>query len=254
MPEPPRPGPLALVGSGEYLPVMEDTDRALLEQVGGAVPRVVVLPTAAGLEEPGSPARWARMGLDHFRRLGAHVEAVPILRRDDALDPRWSALLEGANLVYFSGGDPRHLVETMRDTPAWEAIHRRHLAGAALAGCSAGAMAVCALIPGALRMLASTEHPEWRPALGMVPNLAVLPHFDRMARFTGPDGLDRALAALPAGTILLGIDEDTALVRGLDPGDPDTWEVTGRQSVSVYAGQVPPLRYTAGERLTLPPR
>lgn len=250
-----RPGPLALVGSGEYLPVMEETDRALLERVGGAATaRAVVLPTAAGLEEPGSPARWAQLGIDHFRRLGARVEAVPILRRDDALDPRWPDLLEAADLVYFSGGDPRHLVETMRGTPAWEAIRRRHLAGAALAGCSAGAMAVCTLIPSAVRMPASTERPEWRPALGLLPGLAVLPHFDRMARFAGPDGLDRALAALPAGTILLGIDEDTALVRGLDAGDPDAWQVSGRQGVSVYAGPVPPLRYAAGDRLTLPLR
>lgn len=42
-------GLIALLGSGEYLPVMDDVDRYLLENCGanGRKPRVVCLPTAA---------------------------------------------------------------------------------------------------------------------------------------------------------------------------------------------------------------
>ena len=106
-------GPIALVGSGEYLRQMEDVDRLLLEHVGGASARVVVLATAAGLEPPVSPQRWTRMGVEHFARLGARAEPVGILVRDDAFDPQWLPLLEAADFIYFSGGSPQHLIQTM---------------------------------------------------------------------------------------------------------------------------------------------
>ncbi len=57
-------GLIALVGAGEYLPVMEDIDRYLLDsvKVDGRAPRVVCLPTAAGQEETralGAGQEWA---------------------------------------------------------------------------------------------------------------------------------------------------------------------------------------------------
>lgn len=52
-----RSGALALVGSGEYLPQMDQIDRFLLDTIGGAAgAKVVLLPTASGLEL-GSPER-----------------------------------------------------------------------------------------------------------------------------------------------------------------------------------------------------
>src|SRR6476661_7464628 len=101
------PGALALVGSGEYTRAMNETDLALLDTVGEPpAARVVVLPTAAGLEDPSSPARWARMGVGHFTDLGARVQAAMILNRTDAEDPQWLPMLEEANFIYFSGGNP----------------------------------------------------------------------------------------------------------------------------------------------------
>src|SRR5947199_10378074 len=87
-----KPGALALVGSGEFTPAMRDTDSLLLNTLGGAAKaRVVVLPTAAGLEDPSSPERWARMGVEHFSALGAPVQAAMILNRAGAEDDaqRW---------------------------------------------------------------------------------------------------------------------------------------------------------------------
>src|SRR5689334_15300703 len=118
-----RPGALALVGSGEYTPAMNETDLALLDTLGGpGSARVVVLPTAAGLEEPASPRRWANMGLDHFKSLGSDVHEAMILNRAGAGDPRWLPVLEDANFYYFSGGNPAHVVDSMQGTPAWEVI------------------------------------------------------------------------------------------------------------------------------------
>jgi cyanophycinase len=224
------PGPVALVGSGEFLRVMDDTDAALSDCLGGAAEtRVAVIPTASGLEEPESPARWARMGLEHFTRLGAKAEAVPILNRPDAHDPRMLASLEAANFYYFSGGNPLHLIETMRDTPAWSIIARRHAEGAALAGCSAGAMAICGQTS-RFRGLREDERPAWTPALGVLPRLIVVPHYDRIASFIGDEAAERLVRNVPAGAILLGIEEDTALVRLGAAG----WRVMGQRRVWMF--------------------
>jgi cyanophycinase len=247
------PGPVALVGSGEYLPVMEEIDRLLLERVGGPEARVVILPTAAGLEDPGSPARWVQMGLDHFRRLGAQVEAAVILVREHAFEQRWLSLLESADFVYFSGGDPRHLVATMTGTPAWEVIRRRHAAGAALAGCSAGAMAFCGLTASP-RAVAAHREAQWATGLGLLPRLIVLPHFDRMGGFVGQETLDRIVRAAPAHTTLLGIDEDTALIHWNPPREPGAlteWQVLGRQTVAVFGDEGQRAVYRSGESVAL---
>ncbi|HEY1292470.1 MAG TPA: Type 1 glutamine amidotransferase-like domain-containing protein [Chloroflexota bacterium] len=244
-----RAGPIALVGSGEYLPQMEEVDRVLLEHVGGRSARVVVLPTAAGLETPASPRRWAQAGVGHFTRLGARAEAANILVRDDAFDQRWLALLQSADFIYFSGGSPRHVIETFVDSPAWEVIRARHAAGAVLAGCSAGAMAFgrFTLQP---RRLWSTEPDDgvppadtWYPALGLVPNLVVLPHFDRWIARMGPTTLTHLAGSLAQDLTLIGVDEDTALVR-FDASS--AWQVMGRQSVSIIDAERGRLPYAAG--------
>ncbi len=132
-----RPGAIALVGSGEYTPAMSEIDRLLLDSLAAPrAARVALLPTASGLEE-GMPERWNRMGAEHFAALGAQVAPLMLLTRDDAADPQIVAALRAANLFYFSGGDPQHLVATLRGTPAWDAICARHASGAVIAGCSA---------------------------------------------------------------------------------------------------------------------
>ncbi len=247
-------GAVALAGSGEYTPAMRETDLALLATVGGpAAARVVVLPTAAGREAPESPARWARMGLEHFAALGAAVEAALILQRSDAEDPRWLPLLEAADFYYFSGGDPGHVVATLRDTSAWAAIRRRHAAGAVLAGCSAGAMAFGGWTP----RRPSLGHGTCEPGLGVLPHLVTLPHFDQMGRFLAPRVVGLAGRSLPSDVIVVGVDENTALLRRAAEGadGPVRWEVSGRQTVTVFGGpdRTTKTVYQTGDVVPLPP-
>src|SRR5512139_2795216 len=119
-------GLIALVGSGEYLPVMDDVDRYLLDSLNlnGRRPRVVCLPTAAGKEGEQSVNRWSNMGIQHFNKLGADVQALPIVDRASADDVQYESILENADLIYFSGGDPSYLYSTMKDTCAWFAANR----------------------------------------------------------------------------------------------------------------------------------
>src|SRR5579875_2862711 len=109
-------GSVALAGSGEFLPVMEPVDRALLE---GRPPRAAFLPTAAALEGDERVGYWLDLGERHFAAMGVEPVPVDVRTRDDAHDPELVARLEGVGLVYLSGGSPRHLADTLRDTPMW---------------------------------------------------------------------------------------------------------------------------------------
>jgi cyanophycinase len=232
------PGPLALVGSGEYLPVMAGVEGRLLD---GRAPRYVQLPTAAAPEGEQSLQRWLDLGAAQAERLG--VEQVPVVVRDrgEADAPELAALVEGAGLVYLSGGNPLYLAQTLRGTRVWAAIDAAWRSGAALAGCSAGAMALTGWVPS---IRGPRRDPD--PGLAVVPALRVLPHFDKMLDWV-PDLLTRAVADVPAGTTVVGIDEDTAIVDLTGAGH--TWQVHGRQQAWVLSASGR-RGYPAGSTLT----
>lgn len=237
-------GPLALLGSGEYTPAMDETDRALLAALGRSHPRVALIPVASGLE-PGGPQHWNGMGVRHFDTLGVEPVPVPFVTRADADTPAVLDALRGADLFYFSGGNPEHLVESLHGTQAWAMITAAHAAGAAIAGCSAGAMMLGAHTI-RVRAVAAGQPPRWIAAMGVVAPLVVMPHFDRMSGFIGAELFRSILASAPVGAQLVGVDEDTALVR-LSPGRP--WQVSGRQSVSLIAPDGTVTVYHVGQQL-----
>lgn len=217
-------GLIALVGSGEYLPVMEDVDRHLLQSLNlnGRKPRVVCLPTAAGREGDGSVDRWSSMGVTHFEKLGAEARALPIIDRQSADDPRWESFLENADLIYFSGGDPGHLHQTMNGSRAWNAAQRAWECGAVYAGCSAGAMILAKRMP--RFRLAQTQK-----GFGIVPAEFIIPHFDAIPAMFKPIVL-ALMGRLKADERMIGVDEDTALVGTLG----GEWKVMGQSRVHVF--------------------
>ena len=233
-------GLINLVGSGEYLPVMKDVDRYLLESLNitGRQPRVVCLPTAAGREGDSSVNRWSSMGIQHFQELGADVEAVPIIDRDSAEDRRWEPLLENADLIYFSGGDPGYLYQTMKDSRAWAAAQRAWDCGAIYAGCSAGAMILAKRMP-SFRLAGTQE------GFGIVPATFIVPHFDAIPGIWKPIvfGLQRQLKK---GERMIGVDENTALIGKLG----GEWVVKGKSKVHVFTRDGK-MSYAEGQTLTI---
>ena len=107
------PGPVALVGAGEFLPSMSSFDASLLATTGVARPRVVILPTASFPDGEPVFKRWAEMGVAHFAGLGAEVEPVMVRDRSDADDPAAVQAVGEADLVYLSGGKPSYLLEAL---------------------------------------------------------------------------------------------------------------------------------------------
>jgi cyanophycinase len=233
-------GLISLVGSGEYLPVMNEIDCYLLESLdlNGRKPRVACLPTAAGREGDSSVNRWLSMGTQHFQELGADVSPVRITDRDSANDPQWEPILENADLIYFSGGDPSYLYETMKGSSAWQAALRAWERGAVYAGCSAGAMILGKRMP-SFRLAGTQE------GFGVVPATFIVPHFDAIPGIWKPIvyGLQRQLKK---GERMIGVDENTALIGRLGGG----WSVKGKGKVHILArdGKT---SYADGQTLTL---
>lgn len=220
-------GLIALLGSGEYLPVMDDVDRHLLANCGavGRKPRVACLPTAAGDEGPKSVTRWSTMGVEHFTRLGADAQAIPVINRDSANDPAHAAAVENADLIYFSGGDPGYLYRTLKESLVWQAALKAWGRGAVYAGCSAGAM------------ILGTEMPDFRAmgirsmaAFGLIPVSSVMPHFNAMPLF-GKPLVATLRRRLDPHEIMIGIDEDTAIVGKLG----GKWTVMGKSKAHVFS-------------------
>ncbi len=235
-------GLIALVGAGEYLPVMNDVDRHLLAPVvsNGRTPQVVCLPTAAGEEGDESVGRWLRMGKEHFEALGAQVHPLPIIDRASADDPQYEPILEGADLIYFSGGNPLYLYETMNGSRAWSAAQKAWARGSIYAGCSAGAMILAKRLPNFRRLGAGTV-----AGFGLIDADYVMPHFDHAGPFKFLVSLLRR--GMKDGEYMLGIDEDTALIGTKG----EEWKVMGastvhlitRKSDQVFsAGEVVPLQ------------
>ncbi len=235
-------GLIALLGSGEYLPVMDDVDRYLLANCGadGRKPRVVCLPTAAGQEGEKSVSRWSKMGMEHFTRLGANVQALPVIDAKSANDPNYAAVVENADIIYFSGGNPSYLYQTMKDSLVWQSAQKAWTRGAVYAGCSAGAM------------ILGTEMPDVRAAgirstiaFGILPISSLLPHFNAMPLF-GKPLIATLRRRLREGEIMIGVDEDTAIVGRRN----EDWTVMGKSAAHRFTKDES-RTYAAGEKFTL---
>jgi cyanophycinase len=225
-------GTVALVGAGEYLPTMDPVDQYLIEQLQ-ETPRVVVLPTASAPDGASIPERWNAMGVDHFARLGASVEPLLLLNREDASNPAFVEKLASANFIYFSGGKPSYLMATLEGTAAWQAILEVYENGGIIAGCSAGAMVMGAVL---------FDFPQiWRtiPALGLVPGIAVIPHFDQL-----PRPMTSTIAGIGRNKVtVVGVDSGTALIV-----NDERWVVQGNGGVTVFA-EKQKHRYHAGDEV-----
>ncbi len=241
-------GALALVGSGEYLPVMQDLERALLESgiSKGKPNRYLQIPTAAGQESKERLEYWESIGAEQARRIGALQEFLPIFKREDAFNSEYISKIANAGLIYFSGGDPGYLASTLHSTPLWEAIELNWKSGAALAGCSAGAMALSGDVPNFFKMKNLGI-----PGLNVIPNLRPIPHYNKFFGWI-PDSAAKIVMKAPVGTVIIGIDEDTALVTGLDAEtslNENIWQVHGEGGVHILSG-APAARFKAGEKIT----
>lgn len=191
-----------------------------------------VVPTAAARQGPDEAVAHAT---SWFKQFGLELRALPVLKRTDANSKEIAELASTGRFFYLVGGDPGLVVEVLRMTRVWSAIFAAWRDGAALAGSSAGAMAL------ASHTLIRASWPNRfnrRPvdALGVVPDTAVCPHFEAF----GHRWIESAQRELP-GVTLLGLDERTAAVwrdgewRAAGPGAVTV--IKGTKTASYQSGQ-----------------
>lgn len=232
-------GLFGLYGSGEFLPWAAPVDQRLV----GAGSRVLIVPTASAPEGDEVFDRWGAMGLSYYRTLGFDPLVVPLKTRPDAADPSLTALVEGAALVYFSGGNPAYLARCLRGTPFWQAVLAGVAAGCSLGGSSAGIafLGVTTFDPAA----AAAGGPVWAEAMGLFPATVFGPHWDAVETWR-PGATAMMLAATPPGCTFVGVDEDTALL-----GDGRSWEVMGRGTATIHPAGGPDFVAARGDRFDL---
>lgn len=207
-------GDLALVGGAEWSPGCEEIDQQLLEASGTR--EVVVLPTAAAYWHPEQAVQTAA---SYFSAFGASVKACMVLRRADAEDKEHAGTVRAARFVYLAGGSVLHLRSVLKSSPVWDALVEAWTAGAVLAGSSAGAMVLGdAMVDprgGALTL-----------GLGLLPQLAVLPH----ASDWSEEKTHRTVRLASGGLRIAAVDERTALVRS----SRGHWHKVGAGNVTVW--------------------
>jgi len=212
------PGPLALVGGGEWTDGCT-FDEALWQQSGRA--EVLVLPTAAAYEHPQRAVETAR---EWFARFGAEVAPLMVLSRRDALEEATADRIRSAPFIYLSGGSPMHLRSVLKDTPAWSALVEAWRAGAVVAGSSAGAMVLgdSMVDPrgGALTL-----------GLGLVARVAFMPHYDTWSE----EKAHRTVQLATGHLRIAAVDERTALVRSPE----GNWTAAGAGKVTVFVDASP---------------
>ncbi len=214
-------GTLALVGGDEWTDGC-DFDAGLLAASGGS--DVLVLPTAAAFERPehrvAAAAEW-------FAGLGAAVEGLMVLTRDDAQDEGAAEVVRRARFVYLSGGSALHLRSVLKGSRVFEALREAWQGGAVVAGSSGGGMVLT-------DPMVDPRGGALTVGLGLVSGLAVVPHFGDVHQDAHGEKLHRTVALAPEGLPVVGVPARSALVR--EPSG--TWHSSGPVTVFVDGAAV----------------
>jgi cyanophycinase len=168
-----------------------------------------------------------------FHKLGIrNVAHLKVHSREDASDPAVLKVLDGANAVFFTGGDQLKITSQIGGTPVFDRMREIYHGGGVIAGTSAGASVVCGTMLTAGSGQTSPrlgESVQMAPGLGFIRDVIIDQHFAERGR------MGRLLAAVAQNprTLGLGIDENTAVV--IDNGE--TFYVVGAGAVYAVDGR-----------------
>jgi cyanophycinase len=219
-------GTLIIIGGHED----KKGEKVILKEVAGRVGSgKLVVATVASSEAEEMWRDYRKV----FGELGVRkIEHLDINSREEGLAFERLRILDGATVVFFTGGDQLRITTQLGDTPMYEAIQEIHAHGGTVAGTSAGASAMSETMlvsgPGdeshrvgsALRMA---------PGLGLIRGVVVDQHFAERGR-TG-----RLVAAVGQNprNLGVGLDENTAIVVH----DEKSFDVIGDGAVYVVDGR-----------------
>jgi cyanophycinase len=171
---------------------------------------------------------------DIFLELGVQeVRHLNITGRECTFSPSHIELIRGANAVFFTGGDQSAITSKIGGTPLFLEVEKLYEAGGVVAGTSAGAAAMSAVMITAGTGDEEHSHKDafvTLPGLGFLPDVMIDQHFAQRKRIM------RLLGAVAQNPRFLGIgiDEDTGIVV-----KDNCFHVAGSGSVYIFdAGEM----------------
>ena len=203
---------------------------------------VLIVPTASAPEGDAAFDRWGKLGLDHFKHLGISASVLAVKSKADANNQSLMESIQEASLVYFSGGNPAYLAETLRDSYLWSILKQEVAAGMSLAGSSAGINYLGAIAFDS--SLARFDSSVFKPGLYYIQDTVLCPHWDTIDRFI-PGASKFILDTLSPKYQIITVDEDTALL-----GNEAGYTVVGEGEVNIHSnGQS--RKYEPGNNLSI---
>jgi cyanophycinase len=243
-------GPVMPIGGAEETEPGGEILERFIELAGGKKARIAIIPTASD-----DPQRSGEGYATLFRNMGAKkTDWLRVERREDANAEPALDLLRMATGIYITGGDQARLVELLVGTLVMECIRTRNADGVIVAGTSAGASILSALMmAGGTGIGGDSNGSAARKGMvdmvagfGLVQDIIIDQHFSQRGR------LGRLLSVFAGtpGLIGIGLDEDTAALIDREGtlvalGSNMVTIVDGRNTISDYFDR------EAGEVLTI---
>jgi cyanophycinase len=198
-------------GAEETEPGGEILER-FIDLAGGKKARIAIIPTASD-----DPQRSGEGYATLFREMGAKEATwLQVEQREDANAEEALSLLREATGIYITGGDQARLVRFLVCTLVMECIRMRNADGVIVAGTSAGASILSALMmAGGTGVGGDSNESAARKGMvdvvagfGLLQDIIIDQHFSQRGR------LGRLLSVFAGtpGLIGLGLDEDTAVL------------------------------------------
>lgn len=251
---------IALIGGEEFSDGFEEVHASLLEMVKSSSGinhrpvRVVYLPSNAAQDGMEVVQYWCDQAQQRLGDLGIAVLSPMVVDIDSANDPSHAEAVASADWIYLGGGFPHVGMGILSGSRVEAALYRAQKRGALIAGASAGAMMLCekswvitaemdetigkAIVAGEDVEAIDLPDMAFLECLGLVREAICLPHLNQFFPQSWLQG-----GMLPAGDRLIGIDEQTAMVKM----DDQAWEVLGSGRVVIVDTDFSKVEYHAGQ-------
>jgi hypothetical protein len=221
-------GNVVFFGSGETSPTGGIIFQKLSAGFGKAF-RISILETPAGFEPnsalvAGRVADFLRLKLNEK---SPRINVIPARRKGTPLSPDSPEILEPLPItdwIYFGAGSPTYAIRQLDHSLAWRMILAAWQQGATLVLASAAMIAAGAWALPVYEIYKAGEDPHWKPGLDLFGalgwRLILVSHWnnaegggelDTSRCFVGRVRFQLLLDLLPAGAVILGIDEHTTL-------------------------------------------
>ena len=223
------PGHLVLMGSGETSASGRRVFDWAFQRLTSPI-KLAILETPAGFQ-PNSALVAGKVGAflsDHLTNYALETTVVPARKRDTPFSPDDPALAElvlAADCIFLGPGSPTYAVRQLRESLVWDATRARFATGAPLILASAAVLALSAFTLPVYEIYKAGADLGWERGLDLLgpagSTVVFVPHWnnreggaelDTSHCFVGPDRFSQLQAQLPSGTIIVGIDEHTALI------------------------------------------